>query len=117
LNDETRRLVNKETLGWMKPTAVLVNTARGPLVDAEALAEALRKNQIAGAAIDVFDVEPPPLSHPLFAVENCILTPHVGWASFEAGWEIRKSIVNDILLFQAGKPARCVINKEILKTT
>ncbi|MCL2648762.1 MAG: C-terminal binding protein [Phycisphaerales bacterium] len=116
LNDETRRMVNLETLGWMKATSVLVNTARGPLVDAEALAEVLKKGGIAGAAIDVFDVEPPPLSHPLFGVESCILTPHVGWASFEAGWEIRKSIVNDILLFQAGKAARNVINKETIKT-
>ena len=115
LNDETRHLVDAQALSWMKPTAVLVNTSRGGMVDADALAAALRSNQIAGAAIDVYEVEPPPPSLPLFALDNCILTPHVAWASVESGWEIRKSIVNDILLCHQGKPARCVINKEILK--
>jgi D-3-phosphoglycerate dehydrogenase len=115
LNPETRHLVNSETLKWMKPTAYLINTARGPMVDAEALAQALRENRIAGAAIDVFDVEPPPTSHPLFGLDNVILTPHIGWASEEAGWEIRKSIVDDILACAQGRPARCVVNKDILK--
>jgi phosphoglycerate dehydrogenase-like enzyme len=113
LNDQTRKIVNAKSLSWMKPTAYIVNTSRGPVVDADALADALRKNQIGGAAIDVFDVEPPPPSHPLFPLDNCILTPHLGWASVEAGWEIRKSIVNDILAFQAGKPARNIVNKEL----
>lgn len=115
LNDDTRRLINAKTLAMMKPTAYLVNTSRGPVVDADALADALRRKQIAGAAIDVFDVEPPPPSHPLFGLDNCILTPHLGWASVESGWEIRKSIVNDILAYQAGKPPRNVVNKELLK--
>lgn len=115
LNDETRHLVNAKTLSWMKPTAFLVNTSRGPMIDTPALVEALKKRQIAGAAIDVFDVEPPPADHPLFGLDNAILTPHIGWASEEAGWEIRQSILNDILLFADGKPARCVVNKEILK--
>lgn len=114
LNPETRHLVNAEALSWMKPTAYLVNTARGPMVDAEALAKACREKRIAGAAIDVFDVEPPPPDHPLFGLENVILTPHIGWASEEAGWEIRESILNDIMAWSQGKPARCVINKEIL---
>ena len=115
LNDETRHLVNAKTLGWMKPTAYLINTSRGPMVDAAALADALRKKQIAGAAIDVYDVEPPPQTMPLFGLDNVILTPHIGWASEEAGLEIRQSILNDILAHAAGKPARCVINKEVLK--
>lgn len=114
LNPETRHMVNAESLGWMKPTAYVINTSRGPMVDEEALAAALRRNQIAGAAIDVFAVEPPPAAHPFFGLDNIILTPHIGWASDEAGWEIRKSIVNDVLAFAAGKPARCVVNKEIL---
>lgn len=115
LNDETRKMVNAKTLAWMKPTAYLVNTSRGPVVDADALADALKNNRIGGAAIDVFDIEPPPLSHPLFPLENCILTPHLGWASVESGWEIRKSIVKDILAFAAGTPARNVVNKGLLK--
>jgi D-3-phosphoglycerate dehydrogenase / 2-oxoglutarate reductase len=114
LNDETRHLVNAESLSWMKPTAYLINTARGPMVDAAALADALRERRIAGAAIDVYDVEPPPQAMPLFGLDNVILTPHIGWASEEAGQEIRRSILDDILSHAAGKPARCVVNKEIL---
>jgi D-3-phosphoglycerate dehydrogenase len=115
LTDETRHLVNAQTLRWMKPTAYLINTSRGPMVDADALAEALRKRHIAGAAIDVYDREPPPPDHPLFGLDNVILTPHIGWASEEAGWEIRKSIMDDIFAFQKGRPARCVVNPEVLK--
>jgi phosphoglycerate dehydrogenase-like enzyme len=84
------------------------------MVDAEALAAAVRNKQIAGAAIDVFDQEPPPPSHPFFGLENIILTPHLGWASEEAGWEIRKSILDDILAAAAGRSARCVVNQELL---
>jgi len=115
LTDETRHLVNAETLSWMKPTAYLINTSRGPMVDVEALAEALKEGRIAGAAIDVYDVEPPPPSYPLFGLDNVILTPHIAWASQEAGWEIRKRILNDILAFAQGKPARCVVNPEVLQ--
>ena len=114
LGQETRNLVNAQTLALMKPTAYLINTSRGPMVDEDALAVALKKKQIAGAAIDVFAVEPPPVSHQFFELDNIILTPHIGWASDEAGQEIRQSIVNDVLAFAAGKPARCVVNKEIL---
>jgi D-3-phosphoglycerate dehydrogenase len=113
LNDETRHLVDAETLSLMKPTAFLVNTSRGPMVDADALAAALKNQQLAGAAIDVFEVEPPPPDLPLFGLDNCILTPHIGWASVESGWEIRESIVEDILAFAKGERARCVVNPEI----
>jgi D-3-phosphoglycerate dehydrogenase len=115
LNDETRHLVNAETIGWMKPTAYLINTSRGPMVDIDALAEALKSNRIAGAAIDVYEVEPPPQDYPLFGLDNVILTPHTGWASEEAGWEIRRSILDDILAFSEGRAARCVVNTEILR--
>lgn len=114
LTDETRHMINERTLGWMKPTAYLINTSRGPMVDAEALAAALRSRRIAGAAIDVYDQEPPPPEHPLFGLDNVILTPHIGWASEEAGWEIRQSIMDDILSAAAGRPARCVVNPEVL---
>ena len=115
LNPGTRHLVDAATLAWMKPTAYLVNTARGPMVDAAALAQACRDGRIAGAAIDVFDVEPPPLNHPLFGLGNVILTPHIGWASEEAGWEIRKSIMSDVLGHAQGRPARCIVNPELTK--
>lgn len=115
LNQETRAIVNATSLGWMKPTAYLVNTSRGGMVDTEALATALKNKQIAGAALDVYDVEPPPPTFPLFGVDNVILTPHIAWASEESGWEIRKSILNDILSFAKGGHARCIVNKEILE--
>lgn len=115
LTPETRHLVNAETLAWMKPTAYLVNTARGPMVDSEALAQACRERRIAGAAVDVFDVEPPPPSHPLFGLENVILTPHIAWASEESGWEIRRSIMSDALGHARGRLARCVVNQELTK--
>lgn len=83
LTEQTRGLIDARRLAAMKPTAVLVNTGRGALVDAKALASALREQRIAGAAIDVLDVEPPPPSHPLLAsdIPNLLLTPHVAWAS------------------------------------
>ncbi len=115
LTDETRHLANATTIGWMKPTAYLINTSRGPMVDVNALAEALKAGKIAGAAIDVYDPEPPPPDYPLFGFENVILTPHTAWASEEAGWEIRRSILADILAFHEGRPARCVVNPEVLQ--
>jgi len=115
LNDETRRLANARTLALMKPAAFLINTSRGGMVDVDALAEVLRNRRIAGAAVDVYDVEPPPLSFPLFGLDNVILTPHIGWASEEAGMEIRQSILDDIVSFASGNPARCVVNKETIR--
>ncbi|MEI7437815.1 MAG: C-terminal binding protein, partial [bacterium] len=115
LNDETRQIVNARTLAMMKPTACLINTARGPMVDSEALAEVLKAGKIAGAAIDVYDVEPPPLSYPLFGLQNAILTPHIAWASEESGQDIRRLILEDILAFASGKTAKHVVNKELLK--
>ncbi|MBT3374336.1 MAG: C-terminal binding protein [Lentisphaerae bacterium] len=110
LNDETRHIVNAKTLSWMKPEAYLINTSRGPMVDADALADALQAGKIAGAAIDVYEVEPPPQDLCLFDCPNIILTPHIGWASEEAGQEIRQSILDDIRAFADGKNARCVVN-------
>ncbi len=110
LNTETRHVVNARTLSLMKPTAYVINTARGGMVDTAALTAALKQKTIAGAAIDVFEVEPPSPELELFGLDNVILTPHIGWASEEAGWEIRKSIVDDILAASEGKDARCVVN-------
>jgi len=115
LNPETRHLVNAEALAWMKPTAYLVNTSRGPMVDAVALAKACAEKRIAGAAIDVFDVEPPPTDHPLFGLDNVIPTPPIGWASAEPRWELRRSPLKQVLAHQAGRPPRCIVNKEVLK--
>jgi D-3-phosphoglycerate dehydrogenase len=113
LNDETRHIINAASLAWMKPTAYLVNTSRGPMIETAALVDALRNGRLAGAAVDVFDVEPPPADHPLFGLDNVILTPHIGWASEESGWVIRRRIVEDILLFARGRPAKYVVNREV----
>lgn len=115
LTDETRHIVNRETLRLMKPTAYLINTARGPMVDQEALAQALREGWIAGAAIDVFDKEPPDPDYPLFGLPNAILTPHLAWYSEDAAWRIREIIVLEIDRFLAGLPPRYCVNPEVLK--
>ncbi|MHC4871692.1 MAG: C-terminal binding protein [Planctomycetota bacterium] len=115
LADETKHIVNKETLSMMKPTAYLVNTSRGPMVDTDALAEALKNKSIAGAGIDVYDKEPPEKDYPLFDLENAILTPHLAWYSEDAAWDIRYKIVEDIDLAIAGKNPRFCVNKEVLK--
>lgn len=111
LNPETRHIVNAETLSLMKPTACLVNTSRGGMVDVSALARALRERKLAAAAIDVYETEPPGQELELFALANVILTPHIGWASEEAGWEIRRSILEDIFAAAEGRDARCVVNR------
>jgi len=79
-------------------------------VDVEALAEGLDQGILAGAALDVYEVEPPPSTLPLFGMTKVILTPHVGWASEESGWEIRRDILADIVRFSEGKNACHVVN-------
>ena len=92
---ETHHLISRERLSMMKPSAILVNTARGNVVDIPALAEALTKGTIAGAATDVYEKEPPlPLDHPLLNAPNCVCLPHIGYASREA-FDIRADIVFD----------------------
>lgn len=95
LNENTKGLVNSEKLSLMKESAILINTARGPVVDSAALAEALNSGKIAGAGVDVFEVEPPiPVDHVLFGAKNLIVTPHVAFATLEA-FEKRAVIVFD----------------------
>jgi D-3-phosphoglycerate dehydrogenase len=106
LTPETRHIVNTGTLAMMKRSAYLVNTARGPMVDANALAEAIKNGTIAGAGIDVFDIEPPPADYPLFGLPNAILTPHLAWYSEDAAWRIRELIVLEIDRFVAGQAPR-----------
>jgi D-3-phosphoglycerate dehydrogenase len=110
LTPETRHIVNKDTLAMMKPTAYLVNTARAGMVDSDALAEALKNHVIAGAGIDVFDVEPPRPDFPLFPLSNATLTPHLAWYSEDAGQKIRELIILEIDRFLAGQPPRYVAN-------
>jgi phosphoglycerate dehydrogenase-like enzyme len=90
----------------MKPTAILVNTSRGPIVDQEALLNALRRKEIGCAAIDVYDTEPLPADHPLRALDNTVLTPHLGYMTREVYEIFYRDAVEDIAAFQSGNPIR-----------
>jgi phosphoglycerate dehydrogenase-like enzyme len=90
----------------MKPTALLVNTARGPIVDEAALIKALQKNRLAGAALDVFEVEPLPEHHPFRTLENVLATPHVGYVSRQNYQMFFSQMIEDIQAWSAGKPIR-----------
>lgn len=84
LTSETEKLINDQTLSWMKPDALLINTSRGAVVDEDALARALNENQLRGAGLDVLSVEPPRPDNPLLTAKNCVITPHIAWAAKDA---------------------------------
>src|SRR3569832_2145254 len=106
LSDRSRGLVGAADLGRMKKTAYLINTARGPIVDEKALIAALKEKRIAGAGLDVFDVEPQPLAHPDRTIENVVITPHLGYVSTQNYAKYFPDIVADIRGFLDGKPVR-----------
>jgi len=108
LSDRTRGLVGASELGSMKKTAYLVNTSRGPIIDEKALLDALNKKQIAGAGLDVFDVEPLPLDHPYRKMDNVVITPHLGYVSQQNYEKYYPDIVDNIRDFLDGKPTRVV---------
>ena len=109
LSDKTRGLITARHLGLMKPGAFLVNTARGPIVDERALVDALRARRIAGAALDVFDIEPLPKNHPLLALDNVVLTPHLGFVTAEGYGIFFGQAAESILAYLDGKtPPRVV---------
>ncbi|MCW5551207.1 MAG: D-2-hydroxyacid dehydrogenase [Verrucomicrobiae bacterium] len=108
LTPQTKHFVNAERLAWMKPTAFLLNTSRGPLVDEAALAGALNRSQIAGAAMDVLSVEPPPRDNPLLQAKDCLITPHHAWASLAARVRLMRIAVDNIRAFLAGQPQNVV---------
>jgi glycerate dehydrogenase len=108
LTADNRHLVNAERLNLMKPTAFLINTSRGPLVDEEALADALRSDRIAAAGLDVLSQEPPPAGHPLLGLKNCYLTPHNAWATRRARERLLAIVVENVRAFMAGKPQNVV---------
>ena len=103
LTPENEHLVNAQRLSVMKSTAFLVNTSRGPLVDEEALAVALNSGQIAGAGLDVLEVEPPPREHPLYTAKNCRITPHISWATQSARGRLLQTAVDNVAAFQQGR--------------
>jgi phosphoglycerate dehydrogenase-like enzyme len=106
LSERSRGLVDAQALGWMKPTALLVNTARGPIVDEAALIKALQKQQIAGAALDVFEQEPLPAMHPFRTLDNVLATPHVGYVSRQNYKQFFSQMIEDVQGWAAGEPVR-----------
>jgi len=108
LTPQTYQLVNRERLAMMKPSAYLINTSRGPLVDEEALAEALNSGRIAGAGLDVLAVEPPEPDNPLLSAKNCYVTPHIAWATKAARQRLLTAVVENIRAFLAGRPQNVV---------
>jgi phosphoglycerate dehydrogenase-like enzyme len=106
LSERTRGLVAAAELRSMKPSAVLVNTSRGPVVDEAALVGALSEGRIRGAAIDVFDTEPLPADHPLRSLPNALLTGHVGYVTRDLYTIFYRDAVEDITAYQAGSPIR-----------
>jgi len=110
LTQETYRMIGERELRMMKPHAVIVNTARGGIVDVAALARACKEGWIAGAGIDVYEKEPPGKDFVLRGIPNVILTPHLAWYSEDAGWSIREKIVEDIRRYLDGRPPRYPLN-------
>lgn len=115
LTDETRNMVNRETISKMKKGVIIVNTARGGLVDLDALEEALSVGRVAAAALDVYPQEPPDTSHPIFRRENVLLSPHIAWFTKEAQSRLAlESVQHAIDIINRKIPAN-VVNTEVLK--
>ncbi|HLG10793.1 MAG TPA: D-2-hydroxyacid dehydrogenase family protein [Dehalococcoidia bacterium] len=108
LSDRTRGLVGARELSLMKPTAFLVNTSRGPIVDEAALIAALRERRIAGAGLDVFDQEPLPPDHPFLQLDNTLITPHLGYVTSETYDRFYGEAVDDVLAWLGGSPVRVI---------
>ena len=108
LSERTRGLVGSREIGMMKPTAYLINTSRGAIVDTAALVEALKSEAIAGAGLDVFDQEPLPPTHPLLQLDNTVLTPHLGYVTLEGYRVFYEETVEDIAAYLRGEPLRAL---------
>lgn len=108
LNDKTRHMINDETIALLKPSAFIVNTGRGALIDEPALIKALQENRIAGAGLDVQETEPPAQDNPLYELPNVILTPHMGWKGLETRQRLVSILESNIKAFLAGSPQNVV---------
>ena len=108
LTDSTKHLINASTLAKMKPSAILINTGRGPLVDETALAAALNNGTLRGAGVDVLSCEPPTIDNPLLYARNCYTTPHLGWATVEARQRLMDIAVANVANFIEGTPTNVV---------
>jgi len=104
LTDKTRHIINAETIGKMKDGVIIINTGRGPLIDDAALRDALISGKVYGAAVDVATVEPIPADNPLLGLDNCIITPHIAWATGEARQRLMDTVAENIRAFLNGTP-------------
>lgn len=111
LTNDTRHVIDAARLALMKPTAILINTSRGGLIDTPALCDALASGRIFGAGLDVFEHEPPPANHPLFAYSNAVLTDHTGWYSEDSVRDLRRKASEEIARAFSGEPPRNWINR------
>lgn len=105
---QTRGMINTASLSKMKPSAFLINAARGPLIVEQDLADALNNERLAGAAVDVLSSEPPRLDNPLLRAKNCIVTPHIAWATREARMRLIETVVTNLRAFLDGRPVNVV---------
>lgn len=108
LTPDTKHIINAESIALMKPTAFLINTSRGALIDEKALIQALKENKIAGAGLDVQEVEPPVEDNPFYEMDNVIITPHMGWKGMETRQRLVSIIADDVKNFFAGTPINVV---------
>lgn len=108
LTPQTEGIVSRKRLGTMKKSAWLINTSRGPLIDEQALADALHAGEIAGAGLDVLSVEPPPADHPLLTAPNCFITPHYAWATRSARTRLMHEVVENLSAYLSGTPRNVV---------
>jgi D-3-phosphoglycerate dehydrogenase len=106
LSERTRGLVGAKEIGLMQPSAYIINTSRGPIIDEPALLAALCENKIAGAGLDVFEIEPLPVDHPFRKLDNVVLTPHLGYVAIQNYRAYFAGVVDDIRAFMDGKPVR-----------
>ena len=115
LSSKTRHIINAAQLKKMKPTAYLVNTARGELVDETALGLALKKGWIAGAALDVMEKEPPSPDHPLRSLDNCVITPHCAWYTERSQKELRQKACAEVVRVLRGHVPKSIVNRRALR--
>jgi len=115
LTKETYHLIDESKLKLMKPTAILINTARGAVVDTKALVKALEEGWIAGAGLDVFEQEPLPPNHPLTRFKNVILVPHIGSATYETRLKMAELVAENLIAFYEGRVPPTLVNKDVVK--
>lgn len=111
LTDANRQFIDAQALALMKPTAFVINTARGGLIDEDALLHAVKSGQIAGAGLDVLSVEPPPADHPLLHEPRILITPHTGWYSEDSSYDVRVRAAEEVVRVLRGDRPRCPVNQ------